>query len=81
MKEMFEKMMGEKGKTTDSDEMKKKAKMDMVRELRKLATDAMSNDMKDMRKVSVMAKDEEGLKMGLDKAKEILKKKEDDEEY
>lgn len=71
-------------KKDKKDEMSKMAKMDALKELRELASKAMSDDMDEMQKVSVMAKDSEGLQEGLEKAKELLGKKkmeEDEEDY
>jgi len=59
------------------DNMKKEAKMDVLKALQKMATDMMGEDMK---KVSVMAKDNKGLEEGLDKAKEIIGDMDEEEE-
>lgn len=61
-----------KDKKMDS---KKKGKMCALQDLHKMASDMMGDDMGEVRKVSVMAKDKEGIKKGLEKAKELLNKK------
>jgi hypothetical protein len=54
------------------DEASKKAKMDVLKELFNLASGSMGEHVKDgLQKVSVMAKDKEGLMKGLEKAKEL----------
>lgn len=61
--------------------MKTDAKMKMLQELKKMATDMMSGDLKGkmdgLKKVTVAAEDEHGLQKGLDKAKEILGQEKD----
>lgn len=65
------------------EDKKKSAKMNALKELHKMASDQMSDDMGDLQKVTVAAKDKKGLKAGLEKAEEIISKKKDkeDEEY
>jgi hypothetical protein len=73
-KKMMMKMMGKK----DDEEMgmKKNAKMEVLKELRKMASDMMAEDLKGgMKKVTVAAKDEEGLKEGLEKAEDMLEER------
>ena len=57
-------------------DMKSQAKMKMLQDLKKMATEMMGHDLKGkmdgMKKVSVMANDKEGLEKGLDKAKELM---------
>ena len=50
------------------------AKYEMLKNLRKMAMDMNGENMMggDMQKVSVMAKDKEGLKKGLEKAEEVI---------
>lgn len=54
------------------------AKMNMLKDLRKMAGNMMGEDLKGkmdgMKKVTVAAPDEESLKAGLDKAKEVVEK-------
>lgn len=56
--------------------MKSEAKMSMLKDLRKMANSMMGDDLKgkmdSMKKVTVAAKDKEGLEKGLDKAKDIV---------
>jgi len=54
---------------------KKKGKMCALKELSKVASDMMGDDMNSMKKVTVAAKDDKGLMSGLEKAEELLKKK------
>lgn len=67
--------------------MDKMAKMDLLKSLRKMAMDMINEggeeEMDSLKKVTVAAKDEEGLKAGLEKAEDILESKmesEDEEE-
>lgn len=56
---------------------KKDAKMEMLKELRKAASEMMSDGIKGkLNKVTVAAKDAEGLEKGLDKAKELVSEEE-----
>ena len=67
----------------DMNDNHKRAKLDVLKALRKVAMDLISEKadegqegempMDHMQKVSVMAKDPQGLEKGLDKAKDILK--------
>lgn len=54
---------------------KKMAKRKVLEDMHKMASDMMGEN---MQKVSVMAKDKEGLMKGLEKAEDILKKKKDE---
>jgi len=63
----------------DKKDSKKIAKMKALKDLRKMAVDAMSNNMGSIEKLTIAAKDKEGLKAGLAKAEKILKKKDEDE--
>jgi hypothetical protein len=62
------------------DDMKKSAKMSALKDLHSMVSKAMSDDMENMQKVSVMAEDDEGLMEGLEKAEELLEKKKKDED-
>jgi len=55
-------------------DMKRQAKMDVLKHIRKIASDAMKDDIKGvgLKKVSVAADSTKGLEEGLDKAKELL---------
>jgi len=77
MKDMKEEKMMKKGKSS-----KKEGKMCALKELRDMMTGMMGSDLADLKKVTVAAKDEEGLKAGLKKAKQLLDEEEDEsEEY
>lgn len=58
-------------------DMKGKAKIDVLKKIRDIASSCMADDMKakGLKKVSVAADSTEGLEAGLDKAKELLEKK------
>ena len=62
------------GKDEEGDGMKKDAKLSVLKELRKMASDMMGDDVKGgmMKKVTVAAPDKEGLKAGLEKAEDII---------
>lgn len=67
----------ESGKLSDEEAQ---AKMDVLQELMEMAHQAMGskvkNGMDEMKKVSVMAPDKEGLEEGLEKAQELVEKPE-----
>lgn len=76
--EGFRKMLMKKareGKFLKDDEVS--AKMDVLKELKDMARDGMASDLK---KVTVASDSKEGLKKGLEKAKEVLDSKEVEEE-
>lgn len=52
--------------------MEKDAKMSVVHDMKKMAMDAMGDKLKGLKKVSVASDSPEGLKMGLEKAKELV---------
>jgi len=62
----------------DKKKMMSDAKMNMLKDLRKMAGNMMGEDIKGkmdgMKKVTVAAPDEESLKAGLEKAKEVVEK-------
>jgi hypothetical protein len=65
--------------------MKKQAKLDLLKDLRKMAMGMINSDEGEempehMQKVMVAAKDKEGLEAGLDKAKQVLESSEEMEE-
>lgn len=70
MNEKLMKLM--KGKKHGLSDTEKRAKMDVVKDLRSTAAEAMKDRIGGLKKVSVASDSEEGLKHGLDKAKEIL---------
>ncbi len=73
-KDMMMKMMGKKKEEEGNGDMKKEAKLSVLKELRKMASDMMGDDVKGgmMKKVTVAAPSSEGLKEGLNKAEEMM---------
>lgn len=69
---MMKKMMDKKSE--GSSDMKKDAKLSVLKELRKMASDMMGEDLKGgmMKKVTVAAPSTEGLKEGLEKAEDLM---------
>lgn len=66
-------LLGKKSKETDP--LKKEAKLKALKELRAMATGMGGDDVKaGLQKVTVAAPDKDSLKMGLDKAKDIVDK-------
>lgn len=85
MDKLMKLMEKKKAEGKELDPMKAKAKMDMLEALHKEMSDMMASDLHGdhkMAKAEIMAPDKEGLKMGLEKAKEALDKgpMEEDEE-
>ncbi len=68
MKELKE-LLGAKKKI---DPLEKEAKLSAIKGMKKMAGDMMADDMKSMKKVTVAAPDAEGLKMGLEKAEDVV---------
>jgi len=65
-------------------EMKDEAKKRMLQHLKKMMSDGMHSGMEEgMKKVTIMSDSEDGLERGIDKAKEIMEKRESmmDDEY
>lgn len=52
--------------------LEKKAKMDVVKELGSQAREMMGDKIKSLKKVTVASPSEEGLKMGLEKAEDLI---------
>lgn len=52
--------------------MEKDAKMGVLKDLHKMASDSMSDKLNNLKKVSVAAPDQAGLEHGLEKAKQIV---------
>ena len=69
---MHNKMMKMLGKKRDLSEHEKTAKMDVMKEMRNEASNAMHGKLDGLKKVSVMSDSEKGLKEGLDKAKSLM---------
>lgn len=69
----LKKMMG---KDDEGGDMKKEAKLSVLKELRELASKMMGDDLKNgmdsMKKVTVASDSKEGLKRGLEKAEEMM---------
>jgi hypothetical protein len=72
MIDMLKKLMKEKG-GNKVDPTAKKAKMGVLKEIRDMAASDMGEEVKGIKKVTVAAPDEAGLKEGLEKAEEIVK--------
>lgn len=68
------KKMMQKKEDDSSNPAQKDAKLSALKDLRKMASDMMGDDLKNgmNKKVVVAAKDQAGLEKGLDKAKEIV---------
>lgn len=56
-----------------------KAKLSVLKDLHKQASDAMTGDLKGMKKVTVAADSKDGLKEGLEKAEDMLGMENEDE--
>lgn len=74
MKNKLQEIM-KKGKGKKLSSHTKAGKMCALKELRDVASSMMGDDMGELKKVTVAAKDKKGLKEGLEKAKELLKRK------
>lgn len=68
---MMDKMMG-KEDSSGSDDMKKEAKLKVLKHLKDMASGMMGSGLDKMKKVTVAAPDSKGLEMGLDKAKSMM---------
>lgn len=80
MQEAMRKLMEKKKGKGEMDSTYKSAKMGVLKEIKGLAEDHMKGDLSGLKKVSVMAPDEESLKKGLDAAKDVVEKMPSDEE-
>lgn len=74
MKKMLEELMKSKQKSPMSGEFKQ-AKGNVLKELMKAMDGMMLDDVKNLKKVTVAAKDDEGLKAGLEKAEDLVEAK------
>lgn len=76
MDEMLKKLMKKKGREEEPDSSSMEAKIKVLEELRDMMAqmmgDKMRNGYDEMKKVSVMAPDEKGLKAGLGQAQELV---------
>jgi len=70
-------MMAKKKDAKPMSEMEKKAKLDSVNELRDAAQEAMGGKLDGLKKVSVLSDSSQGLKHGLDKARQVMSGAED----
>lgn len=59
-------------KKQEKESSMKKGRMSALKNLHKMASKMMGEDMEGIKKVSVIAKDKSGLKKGLNKAEDIL---------
>lgn len=77
----LEKLMQKKKDSPPMDEQEKSAKMSMLQALRKEMSDMMKDDLTghSMKKVEIAGKDDADLKMGLDKAKDMLDSGDDED--
>jgi hypothetical protein len=80
MKELMAELMKKKKEGKEMDPSEKKAKMGILGQIRDMAAQSMGDDVKGLKKVTVASSDPEGLKEGLDKAKEMIASKGDEEE-
>jgi len=84
MNEIMDKMgmmHNEPSEAPESGELE--AKMEVLKQLHEMMSSILEGDLNDMggmEKVEVMASDEEGLEQGLDKAQELMKKRDGSEE-
>ncbi len=79
MNDKMLKMMEKKKKSSrEMSDPEREAKMNVVKDMRQMASSAMADGLKGLKKVSVAADSKEGLQEGLDKAKQILSSKEHD---
>lgn len=69
---MKDKMMKMLAKKRDLSPSQRQAKMDVVNQLRDIASGEMRDKMDGLKKVSVMSDSQEGLEHGLDKAKQVV---------
>lgn len=70
LKEKLMKKLEKKGRDLDPNE--KKAKLDVIKELRNQASEMMGGKIHPMKKVTVASDSEEGLKAGLKKAEDVI---------
>lgn len=73
MKKLMELMAKKKEEGKMISPMEKDAKMGVLKDLHKMASDSMAEKVNGIKKVSVAAPDKKGLETGLDKAKQIVK--------
>ena len=77
MHDMLKSLLAKKKPDDKMDPMYKDAKMGVLKEIHKLASDSMANDLgnaKEMQSVTVAAPDQDGLVKGLSKAEDMMAK-------
>src|SRR5271170_5240901 len=72
MEEMLKALMKKKKGDHEMSDHEKKAKMGVLHQIHKMASDAMGDDIKGMKKVTVASNDDQGLQEGLANAKQLL---------
>lgn len=72
MEDMLKALMKKKKSGPEMSEHEKNAKMGVLHQIHKMATDAMGDDIKGMKKVTVASNDDQGLQEGLANAKQLL---------
>ena len=81
MKDFMDKMAMHEDEGMGHESGELEAKMEVLRQLHEMASELLAGEMDGpmpgMEKVEVMAPDEEGLEEGLEKAQELMKKKDD----
>ena len=81
MKELMDQMAMQDDDSMEHESGELEAKMEVLKQLHQMASELLSGEMDqpmdDMEKVEVMASDEEGLEAGLEKAQELMRKRED----
>ena len=70
--DMLKDLMKKKGKGEGMDPKEKDAKMSVLKDIRDMAANDMGDEVKSLKKVSVMAPDQHGLEEGLHKAQEMV---------
>lgn len=73
--DMLKELMKKKGKKDDIDPTYKHAKMGVLKHISDMASGAMGDDIKGLKKVTVASSDREGLEDGLETAKKLVSKK------
>lgn len=72
MDDKFLKMLSGKKKKRELSDEERNAKLNVMKDMRDMAAGAMGDKIKKLKKVTVASDSEEGIKEGLDKAKEIV---------
>ena len=72
MKDLIKELAKAKKGEGKIDPTYKSAKMGVLKDIHKMASDELGEDLKGMKKVTVAASDKEGLEEGLEKAKDIV---------